>query len=186
MKFVLFLSCFLFLAGMSMAEKKRDVPYIRLQPKDALNIQVIDNLHIDGTREAARFHQIEEVIREVLEEVDFPMPVTIERFPSRRLPPNQARLDITIMHWGGNGFNELEVRFSASIKKNYDRNRLGIFRARGGLPLGGYMLREQAYEQVMQDAIYEMVGELNKRLATEILREGELEQDDETGLSGAD
>ncbi len=153
------------LACFGTARPKKDVPYIYLNETDTLYIQVIDNLYRNGMGETDRFRRIEKTLEEVFEEIDFPLAYKIERFGARQTPPNQPKLDLTIMKWGDNGLNEVEARFIASIKRDLTRNKLGVYFTRAPSAFGSSDRIIRAHNEVMEEAIREMVMELNARLS---------------------
>lgn len=177
MKIALLISLFVSFACLGFAKPRNSVPPISFRPSDTLHIEVIDNLYVSGFGEQDRFRRIKTAIEEVLSDIDFPMAYEIERFGSRRTPPGQPRLDITIMKWGDNGMHELEARFSASLKRDYDRNRLGVFYARDPLPIGSYSRMIRVHDKVMKNAVIKMVYELNSRLPVAGLEELQLDED---------
>ncbi|MBD5780902.1 hypothetical protein IEN85_15490 [Pelagicoccus sp. NFK12] len=185
MKIVSFLSSFLALACLCAAKPKKDVPYIYLRPTDTLYIQVMDSVYMNSSMgETDRFHRIEKTLEDVFEDINFPLAYKIERFGAQQTPPNQPRLDLTIFKWGDNGLSEVEARFSASIKRDYNRNKLGIFFTRSPSVFGGYDRVIRAHNEVMEEAIAEMVVELNTRLSVGLLEEEkEVEAEGEDDVS---
>ncbi len=171
------------LACSGTARPKKDVPVIYLSETDTLYIQVIDNLYMNGMGESDRFRRIENTLEEVFAEIDFPLAYKIERFGSRRAPPNQPRLDLTIMKWGDNGLNEVEARFSATIKRDYTRNKLGVYFTRAPFPFGGNERVIRVHNEVMEEAIREMVMELNARLSVGLLEEENANAEGENDVS---
>lgn len=133
--------------------------------------------------ETDRFHRIEKTLEDVFEDIDFPLAYKIERFGSQRTPPNQPRLDLTIYKWGDNGFSEVEARFSASIKRDYKRNKLGTYFTRTPSPFGSYDRVIRAHNEVMEEAVVEMVMELNTRLSVGLLQEGKVKAEGEDDVS---
>lgn len=185
MKAFLFFSCFVSTFCLSFSKPRSGDSYVMLKPAETLHIEVLDHIYMNsGIGEDDRFRRIEEVIAEVMEEVDFPMPYEIERFGAQRTPPDQPRLDVTIMKWGDTGFSEVEVRFSAVLRRNHDRNRMGIFFARGASPIGGYERTVGAHNQVMEEAVKEMINELKTRLSVKVLQEVELDLSESDDVSG--
>lgn len=176
--------CVLSLICSSFAKPRNDSPYITLRASDTLHIEVLDHIYMSGIGEDDRFRRIEEVIEEVFAEVDFPMAYKIERFGAQRTPPNQPRLDITIMKWGDNGLSEIDVRFNALLRKNHDKNRLGVFFARGPAPIGGSDRTIRAHNAVMEESIKEMIKELKTRLSARVLEEVEMDLSDADDVSG--
>lgn len=184
MRIALLLTCVLSLVCLSSAKPRKDMPYITLRPAETLHIEVLDHIYMSGIGEDDRFRRIEKVIEEVIEEVDFPMPYKIERFGAQRTPPNQPRLDITIMKWGDNGLSEIEVRFNALLRRNHDKNRMGVFFARDAAPIGSFNRTIRAHNQVMEEAIKEMVKELKTRLSARVLEEVEMDLGEVDDISG--
>lgn len=168
MKIPLLLSCFLSFVCFGIAKPRKDVPYIYLTSSDTLQIQVIDNLTMSDIGASDRFRRIKETLDEVFEEIDFPMAYKVTRFGARQDSPNQPRLDIHIMKWGDNGMSEIEVRFSASIRRDYDRNKLGVFYNRGGFSFGTSDQMIRVYNDVLREALVDMASELNDRLTAGI------------------
>lgn len=181
MKIALLLSCFLTLSCLGTARPKKDAPYIHLNAADTLYIQVIDSVHMNGSTmgERDRFRRIKETLEDVFEDVSFPLAYQIERFGAQRTPADQPRLDLTIFKWGDNGYSEVEARFSASIKRDYARNKLGVYFTRAPSPLGGYDRVIRAHNEVMEEAIAEMVVELNTRLSVGLFGDGEATGEDD-------
>ncbi len=174
MKIALLISCFLTLVCLGTARPKKDVPFIYLRATDTLYIQVIDSVYMNGSTmgETDRFHRIEKTLEDVFEDINFPLAYKIERFGANRTPPDQPRLDLTIFKWGDNGLSEVEARFSASIKRDFTMNKLGTYFTRTPSPFGGYERVIRAHNEVMEEAIEEMVMELNTRLSVGLLEEG--------------
>lgn len=173
MKIALLISCFFTLVCSGVARPKKDVPFIYLRSTDTLYIQVMDSVYINGNNmgETDRFHRIEETLEDIFEDINFPLAYKIERWGAQRTPPNQPRLDLTIFKWGDNGLSEVEARFSASIKRDYTRNKLGTYFTRAPSPFGGYDRIIRAHNEVMEEAVVEMVMELNTRLSAGLLEE---------------
>ncbi|MDQ8184701.1 hypothetical protein [Pelagicoccus sp. SDUM812002] len=185
MKIALLLSCFLSLACLGTARPKKDVPFINLRPTDTLYIQVMDSVYMNGSSigETDRFHRIEQTLEDVFEDINFPLNYKIERFGAQQTPPNQPRLDLTIFKWGDNGLSEVEARFSASIKRDYTRNKLGTYFTRAPSPFGGYDRIIRAHNEVMEEAIEEMVMELNTRLSVGLIEEEKAAAEGEDDVS---
>lgn len=177
MKISFLVTLLLSLVVCGIAKPKNTSPYIVLRPTDTLHIQIIDNVYMNGMGERDRFHRIKESIEDVFEDISFPISYKIERFGSRQTPPNQPRLDIHIMKWGSNGFSEIEARFSASIRRDFDRNKLGVFFTRTASPIGGGNRVIRVHNEVMEEAIAELVLELNSRLSASLLQESEPESE---------
>lgn len=186
MKIPLILSCFLTFACLGNARPKLDQPYIALRPADTLYVQVTDIVYMgasQGIGERDRFWRIKQALEGVLEDIDFPLAYKIERAGSQRPPPGQPRLDITIMRWGDNGMSEIEARFSASIRRDFDRNKLGVYFMRGPTAFGGTERVIRAHNEVMEKAIAEMVRELKTRLSAGLPSDGKSTSDDENDIS---
>lgn len=185
MKIAILLSCFWTLACLGSARPKKDVPYIYLRSTDTLYIQVMDSVYVNGSSlgENDRFHRVEKILEDVLEDIKFPLAYKIERFGAQRTPPNQPRLDLTIFKWGNNGLSEVEARFSASIKRDYARNKFGTYFTRTPAPFGGYDRVMRAHNEVMEEAVAEMVMELNTRLSVGLLEEEKGEAEGENDVS---
>lgn len=170
------LSCF------GAARPKKDEPFIYLRATDTLYIEVMDSLYMNGMGETDRFHRIEKAIEDIFEEINFPLAYEIERFGSQRTPANQPRLSVTIMKWGDNGLNEVEARFSASIRRDFDRNKLGVYFMRGPNVFGGTERVIRAHNEVMEKAIAEMVKELKSRLSVDLPSDGKPALDGEDDI----
>ncbi|MDQ8204260.1 hypothetical protein [Pelagicoccus sp. SDUM812003] len=171
MKIILLITCLLCLASASFGKPKREAPTIELNPADTLYIQVIDSVRMGNIGRNDRFRRIRNTLEEVFEEADFPMQYKIMRFSGNRLPPDQPSLHMTIMKWGDYGLSQIEVQFSASLRREYDRNKLGMFYHRGGSSL---MADERVYKDVLRKALEEMVFELGQRLAAALDDEAEV------------
>lgn len=166
MKIFLLVPFLILLACSAFGKSRKDTPSIKLDPQETLHVQVIDNVwHGSGNVGMNdRFRRIKNTLEEVLEEVDFPMEIKIERFGANKTPAYQPRLDLTIMKWGNNGMSEIEVRFSASLKLEYDRNKLGVFYHRGGAAFGTSDQVIRVHDEILRKGLVEMVSELNQRL----------------------
>ncbi|EDY85200.1 hypothetical protein VDG1235_4835 [Verrucomicrobiia bacterium DG1235] len=173
MKIAIILTCFLSLVCFGFAKPKKDAPYIPLYPSEPLHIQVIDNLTMSDVGRNDRFRRIKNTLEEVLEEIDFPLDYRIARMTARKTPADEPRLDIYIMKWGDNGMSQIEVRFSATIRRDYDRNKLGVFYKRGGFAFGSSEQMIRGYNDVLRQALVEVASELNERLGAGILEEAE-------------
>ena len=188
MKIALLLSFLFTLVCLGSARPKKDVPFIHLRATDTLYIQVIDSVYVSGSSigESDRFRRIEETLEDVFEDISFPLAYEIERFGAQQTPPDQPRLDITIFKWGDNGLSEVEARFSASIKRDYTRNKLGTYFTRAPSPFGGYDRIIRAHNEVMEEAIAEMVMELNERLSVGLMEEEKAEAEGENDVSASE
>jgi len=145
-------------------------PYVLLHSDDVLHIRVIDNLASSiGHRD--RFRRIHSTIDDVLEELDFPLVYEVNRFSSRKTPMNQPRLDIYIWKWGPDGFSDVEVRFSASIRREYDRDKLGVFSFSGGSMVGTSDQIIRSHDRVLRKALEELALMLNERLTMGLMEE---------------
>lgn len=151
--------------------KPRDLPFIYLNSDQTLHFVIIDNIEtrFEYSDENERFYHIETVLSDLLAELDFPMPYTIDRFGARP-PRNQPYVNVYINKWGNNGLNEIEVRLSAVLHAAQDKNKLGFWRNTDGafgLPTGR---RIEQYNEVLKKALIKLMAELNSRL-----REGSAE-----------
>lgn len=152
----------------ALAKPRAEAPSIHLRSTDTLYIQVIDNVGMHSIGQSDRFRRIKNTLEEVFEAVDFPLEYRIARFGAWKTPPGQPRLDLTITRWGDYGMSEIEVRFMASIRRDYDRNKLGFFYKRGGFAFGTSDQVVRVYNDVLRKALVEMVSELNDRLALSV------------------
>lgn len=170
----------------SSAFAKKNQPFIYLDPAATLHIQVMENVALGTIGRRDRFRNFKNTLEEVLREVEFPMGYTIERSAARRIPEGEPRLDLTIMQWGNNGLGQVEARFIASLKSDYNRNKLGIFYYRGGSSIGTDDQITRMYNDVLEKALIKMVTELNERFPVMgVYAEGELatDADQSAGLS---
>lgn len=173
MKIAIILTCLLTLTSFVAARGKADKPYIYLSQADTLYIQVTDNLMEGNIGRNDRFRRIKDTIEEVLEDLEFPLNYEIRRISSFQPPPGQPRLDIYIMKWGYDGMSQIEARFSASIRRDYDRNKLGVFSYRGGSPMGTSDQIIRVYNDVLRQALEDMASDLNERLTVGLMKEEE-------------
>lgn len=147
--------------------QKGDDEFIYLQPDEKLYIRVIDHVY-DGSNEQDRFYYLEQTLREVMEEFEFPMPYEIVRFPGN-VPEGSPRLDIILNMWGYNGIGEIEAKFSASLRSSFSKkkNRLGYFRyADSALPLPQSLARKN-FNDVLRKALIKMAQELDVHIQYE-------------------
>ncbi len=161
---------------------KREKVSIELSQSDTLYIQFIDMIDYRGGSQNDRFWHFETTLEKILEEVDFPMEYKIVRFGANSTPPGHPRLDVTLTMWGFDGLSELEVRLSASLRHDYNRNPLGTFYERGGglFATGEQMTR--AYNEVLGKALVRVVAELNARIPIgEPVAAGEGEEEEGSG-----
>ncbi len=150
--------------------KKKEIPFIYLNPTQVLQIMVIDNIH-DWGDEIDRFHDIEETLEKVLEEIDFPMDYKIVRFGARS-PKEQPELQLVIHEWGDTGYGEIEVRLNGWLKETSagrSKNKLGFFRERGGAaPMFSATQARKQYNEVLGKALVKLMDELNQHFELEI------------------
>lgn len=171
MKIAILITCMLSCIAFATARPKNQGPYIYLSRTDTLYIQVTDNLPQNDIGRNDRFHRIRNTIEEVLEEADFPLNYEIRRFSSFQPPATQPRLNIVIWKWGYDGMSQIEARFNASIKKEYDMNKLGVFSYRGGSPIGSNDQIIRVYNDVLREALKDLVSDLNERLTVGLMEE---------------
>lgn len=183
MKIAILLTCILSCVAFAAGRPKIDSPYIYLSRTDTLYIQVTDNLTQSEIGRNDRFRRIKNTIEEVLEEVDFPLNYEIRRMSSFQPPPSQPRLNIVIWKWGYDGMSQIEARFHASIKREYDMNKLGVFSYRGGSPLGTNDQIIRVYNDVLREALKDLASDLNERLTVGLMEE---EKDARAGLDEDD
>lgn len=174
MKILVTLALSLCLGAFAFAKPKDTGAYIQFLPTDTLYIQVIDSVRMGNVGRADRFRRIKSTLEDVFEDVEFPMEFKISRFSSARPPADQPFMMLTILKWGDYGLSQIEVQFSASLRREYDRNSLGMFYQRGGSTI---MADERIYQDVLQKALEEMVFELNQRFAVATLPDEEEDKD---------
>ncbi len=156
-------------ASFSFGKKNRQIPYIFLNNDQTLHFRIIDSIIpvYEYGDEDDRFHYFEQVLTEILEEIDFPMPYKIERFGARK-PHNQPQVDVFINKWGPNGLGEIEVQLNAVLRQQPDKNKLGYFKyADGAATLLTSSRRTDKYNEVLRKALVKLVSELNKRFENE-------------------
>ncbi len=156
-------------ASLSLGKKNRVIPYIYLNNDQTLHFRIIDSIIpvYEYGDEDDRFRYFEQVLTEILEEIDFPIPYKIERFGARK-PHNQPQVDVFINKWGYNGLGEIEVQLNAVLRQTPDRNKLGYFRyADGAAALISSNRRTDKYNEVLKKALVKLVAELNKRFENE-------------------
>ena len=164
MKTLLAALSFLVLSVPLFAAPKQDIPLFHLKPTDTLYIQFSDMIDLRRVGENDRFYHFKSTMEEVLQETGLPMNYRIVRFGANAAPPGQPRLLVTLTKWGDNGMSEIEVRFSASLRYDFDRAKLGMFYYRGG---SSYATSEQltrTYNDILRKALVKMVSELNARV----------------------
>lgn len=165
MKTFLTTLCLLALASLACAKPTKGEARVSLSAGDTLYVQIIDSVGLSYANRDNRFREMKDTVEEIFAKADFPMAVEVVKFGANRVPQGQPRLDLTIMRWGDNGFGEIEARFSASLKSEYDRDALGVFLERGGsATIGSSDRQKRAYNEVLGKALAEMLAELNLRL----------------------
>lgn len=155
---------FALLSTLAIGAPKKEPPKVYFRTSDTLYIQFIDNIGYHGIGQQDRFRHFKNTMEEVLQEVAFPIDYKIVKFSANSAPPGQPRLDVTIMKWGDNGMSEIEARFSASIRYDFDRSKLGVFYYRGGSTFASSEQLTRTYNDILRKALVKMVSELNGRI----------------------
>lgn len=165
--------------GLSSAEARPNKePTVFFKPGETLYVQVIDHVNFHSVGRSDRFRNIKQTLEEVFEEVDLPLNYKIVRFGANRTPADQPQMHLTMMQWGTDGLSQIEARIGASLRRDYDRDNLGVFHERGG----GVFFASDAtrnYNEVLRKALIEMVAELNDHIVSET----GVEETDEEGES---
>ena len=183
MKVTLLTLCVLIASSSGFAKPKRE-PSVFFRPADTLYIEVIDNVGHHSVARNNRFRNIKKTVADVLEEIDFPVSYEVVRFGSSRYP-GQPQLNLTMMKWEDDGYGQIEARFSASLKRDFQRDKLGVFYARGASGPFFSSDVDRLYNDALRKALLEMAPELNARVQLSGSTEAVVEGDGEGVEEGA-
>ncbi len=161
------------------AKPRKQSPPIILTEADTLYIEVMDSVnyshHDVGDRD--RFYLFREALEEVLEELGFPIEYKISRWGARRNPPGEPELLFVIHKWGSDGLGQIEARFQTVLRKEGDKNNLGITRERDSMVFSSYERVRNAHKAVLRKGLVKVITGLGDRFEYERLEQVEIGTD---------